>query len=71
MDSDGKTEIITNITCKFNGKLVAMEVKVDPGSETNCIPLSYFRCLFPQLCREDGNLRDKALSKTIKQLQCR
>ena len=44
-DSDGKTEIITDITCKFKGKLVAMEVKVDPGSETNCIPLSHFRHL--------------------------
>ena len=42
-DSDGKTEIINDITCKFKGKLVAMEVKVDPGSETNCIPLSHFR----------------------------
>ena len=31
-----------------------MEVKVDPGSETNCIPLSHFRHLFPQLCRKDG-----------------
>ena len=45
MDSDGKTEIITDITCKFKGKLIAMEVKVDPGSETNCIPLSHFRCV--------------------------
>ena len=25
-DSDGKTEIITDITCKFKGKLIAMEV---------------------------------------------
>ena len=48
-DSDGKTEIITDITCKFKGKLVAMEVKVDPGSETNYIPLSHFRHLLPQL----------------------
>ena len=56
-DSDGKTEIITDITCKFKGKLIAMEVKVDPGSETNCIPLSHFRCLFPQLCRKDGSPR--------------
>ena len=48
-DSDGKTEIITDINCKFKGKLFAMEVKVDPGSETNCIPLSHFRHLFPQL----------------------
>ena len=29
-DSDGKTEIITDITCKFKGKLVAMEVKGGP-----------------------------------------
>ena len=48
-DSDGKTEIITDITWKFDGKLVAMEVKVDPGSETNCIPLSHFRCLLLHL----------------------
>ena len=53
-DSDGKTEIITDITCKFKDKLVAMEAKVDPGSKTNCIPLSHFRCLFPQLCKKDG-----------------
>ena len=52
-DSDGKTEIITDITCKFKGKLIAMEVKVDPGSETNSIPLSHFRHLFPQLCSKE------------------
>ena len=46
-----------------------MEVKVDPGSETNCIPLSHFRCLFPQLCRKDGNLRDKALEPTLAQFE--
>ena len=43
-DSDGKTEIITDITCNFKGKLIAMEVKVDPGSKTNCIPLSHLSC---------------------------
>ena len=53
MDSDSKTEI----TSKFNGKLVAMQVKVDPGSEANCIPFSHFRHLFSQLCREDSNPR--------------
>ena len=46
-----------------------MEAKVDIGSETNCIPLSHFRCLFPQLCREDGNLRDKALEPTLAQFE--
>ena len=68
-DSDGKTEIITDITCKFKGKLIAMEVKVDPGSETNCIPLSHFRCLFPQLCRQDGSPKENALEPTLAQFE--
>ena len=68
-DSDGKTEIITDITCKFKGKLVAMEVKVDPGSETNCIPLSHFRHLFPQLCRKDGTPKENALEPTLAQFE--
>ena len=64
-DSDGKTEIITDITCKFKGKLIAMEVKVDPGSKTNCIPLSHFRCLFPQLCIKDGTPKENTLEPTL------
>ena len=69
MDSDGKTEIITDITCKFEGKLIAMEVKVDPGSETNCIPLSHFRRLFPQLCSKDGSPKENALEPTLAQFE--
>ena len=68
-DSDGKTEIITDITCKFKGKLIATEVKVDPGSETNCIQLSHFRCLFPQLCRKDGTPKENALEPTLAQFE--
>ena len=68
-DSDGKTEIITDITCKFKGKLIAMEVKVDPGSETNCIPLSHFRRLFPQLCSKDGSPKENALEPTLAQFE--
>ena len=68
-DSDGKTEIITDITCKFKGKLIAMEVKVDPGSETNCIPLSHFRHLFPQLCRKDGTPEENNLEPTLAQFE--
>ena len=68
-DSDGKTEIITDITCKFEGKLIAMEVKVDPGSETNCIPLSHFRRLFPQLCSNDGSPKENALEPTLAQFE--
>ena len=68
-DSDGKTEIITHITCKFKGKLIAMEVKVDPGSKTNCIPLSHFRHLFPQLCSKDGSPKENALEPTLAQFE--
>ena len=68
-DSDGKTEIITDITCKFKGKLIAMEVKVDPGSETNCIPLSHFRRLFPHLCSKDGSPKENALEPTLAQFE--
>ena len=68
-DSGGKTEIITDITCKFKGKLIAMEVKVDPGSKTNCIPLSHFRHLFPQLCSKDGNPKENALEPTLAQFE--
>ena len=68
-DSDGKTEIITDITYKFKGKLIAMEVKVDPGSETNCIPLSHLRHLFPQLCRKDGSPKENALEPTLAQFE--
>ena len=46
-----------------------MEVKVDPASETNCIPLSHFRHLFPQLCREDGNPRENTLEPTLAQFE--
>ena len=68
-DSDGKTEIITDITCKFKGKLIAMEVKVDPGSKTNCIPLSHFRRLFPQLCNKDGSPKENTLKPTLAQFE--
>ena len=46
-----------------------MEVKVDPGSETNCIPLSHFRRLFPQLCRKDGNSKENTLEPTLAQFE--
>ena len=68
-DIDGKTEIITDINCKFKGKVFAMEVKVDPGSETNCIPLSHFRRLFPQLCKTDGLPKETALEPTLAQFE--
>ena len=68
-DSEGKTEIITDIICKFKGKLIAMEVKVDPGSKTNCIPLSHFRRFFPELCSKDGSPKENALEPTLAQFE--
>ena len=46
-----------------------MEVKVDPGSETNCIPLSHFRHLFSQLCSKDGSPKENALEPTLAQFE--
>ena len=68
-DSDDKREITTDITCKFKGKLIAIVVKVDPESETNCIPLSHFRHLLPQLCREDGNPKKNVLEPSLAQFE--
>ena len=42
---------------------------MDPGSETNCIPLSHFRHLFPQLCSKDGNPKENALELTLAQFE--
>ena len=46
-----------------------MEVKVDPGSETNCIPLSHFTCLFLQLYKTDGLPKETALEPTPTQFE--
>ena len=61
-DPTSQTEIITDIQVKkpaWAGSLW-MEVKVDPGSEANCMPLHQFRMLFPYLCR-DGLPKEGAL----------
>ena len=42
-DSDGKTEIITDINCKFEGKVFAMEVKVDPGFRDKLYTIESFQ----------------------------
>ena len=64
-DSDGKTEIITDIKVEFQGKAIEMEVKVDPGAETNCMPLSYFRYHFPELCNREGQPQEGALTLSL------
>ena len=68
-DSDGKTEIITDIYVNFQGKALEMEVKVDPGAETNCIPLSHFRSLFPELCNSEGQPQKGALTPSLAQFE--
>ncbi|MCG8623606.1 MAG: hypothetical protein MJE68_16640, partial [Proteobacteria bacterium] len=39
------------------------------GSETNCIPLSHFRRLFPTLVNTDGRPKDSALQPTLAQFE--
>ena len=57
MDTDpmSQTEIITDIQVKkpAHAGSLWMEVKVDPSSEANCMPLHKFKTLFPYLCRDD------------------
>ena len=56
MDTDptSQTEIITDIQVKkpAHAGSLWIEVKVDPGSEANCMPLHKFNALFPYLCRD-------------------
>ena len=62
IDPMSQTEIITDITVKkpaCAGNLW-IEVKVDPSSEANCIPLHKFQTLFPYLYR-DGMPKEGAL----------
>ena len=64
-DPMSQTEIITDIKVKkpaCAGSLW-MEVKVDPSSEANCMPLHKFKTLFPYLCR-DGMPKEGALVPT-------
>ena len=64
-DPTSQTEIITDIHVKKPAKAGSlwMEVKVDPGSEANCMPLHKFQTLFPYLCR-DGKPKEGALVPT-------
>ena len=62
-DPMSQTEIITDVQVKKPTRAGSlwMEVKVDPGSEANCMPLHKFRSLFPYLCR-DGMPKEGALA---------
>ena len=45
-----------------------MEVKVDPGAQSSCIPLHKFKTLFPHLCR-DGLPKEGLLDNTHQEFQ--
>ena len=64
-DPTSQTEIITDIQVKKPARAGSlwMEVKVDPGSEANCMPLHKLKALFPYLCR-DGMPKEGALVPT-------
>ena len=46
-DSDGKTEIMTDITSKFKGKLVAMEVQGGPWIQDKLYTIESFQVPVP------------------------
>ena len=69
-DPDDRSEIITDITIRMPGKAgtMMMEVKVDPGVQSSCIPLHKFKTLFPHLCR-DGLPKEGLLDNTQNEFQ--
>ena len=69
-DPDNRSEIITDVTIRMPGKAgtMMMEVKVDPGAQTSCIPLHKFKTLFPHLCR-DGLPKEGLLDNTHNKFQ--
>ena len=69
-DPDDRSEIITDVTIRMPGKAgtMMMEVKVDPGAQSSCIPLHKFKTLFPHLCR-DGLPKEGLLDNTQNEFQ--
>ena len=71
-DSGGRTEIITHINVKSHAgshNSQQMEVKVDPGAESNCMPLRHFRTMFPDWCDSTGRPKHGALGKSEAELE--
>ena len=71
-DSGGRTEIITHINvkshaCSHNSQ--QLEVKVDPGAESNCMPLRHFRTMFPDWCDSTGRPKQGALRESEAELE--
>ena len=69
-DPDDRSEIITDVTIRMQGKAgtMMMEVKVDPGAQPSCIPLHKFKTLFPHLCG-DGLPKESLLDNTQNEFQ--
>ena len=65
----GRPTLTWTVMAKQRSSLILLVNFKDPGSETNCIPLSHFRCLFPQLCSKDGTPKENALEPTLAQFE--
>ena len=70
-DLDGKTKILTDIylnqpnaKVSQRNRVIKIEVKVDPGAEACCMPLSHFRKYFPSMVNSDGKPKQGALEPT-------
>ena len=71
-DSGGRTEIITHIAVKSHAsshRSQQLEVKVDPGAESNCMPLRHFRTMFPDWCDSTGRLKQGILRESEAELE--
>ena len=61
-----RSSLISHV--KYEGKAFDMEVKVDPGAETNCIPLSHFRLPVPwSYAADEGQPKENTLTPTLAQ----
>ena len=71
-DGGGHTEIITNINVKSHASShnsQHIEVKVDPGAESNCMPLRHFRTMFPDWCDSTGRPKPDVLGESKAELE--
>ena len=64
-DASGCLCIMTDILvrAKTTSQTHNTRVKVDPGADTNLMPVHHFRTIFPYLCDSSGQLKEGVLKK--------
>ena len=62
---DGHTAFHTTLQIVTSQGCKSLQVKVDPGAESNLIPLSRFRAAFPKHFTKSGALKKSALQRCM------